>query len=85
MRTGDCVRIEAVLRSIPLVDHQYRVAFWVDYGVSASAVDVADLTVSPIQASAAYAPYGPQARGLVEFKTECSVQQYREHSLMPTG
>ena len=85
MRTGDCVRIEAVLRSIPLVDHQYRVALWVDYGVSASVVDVAELTVSPIQASALYAPYGPQARGLVEFKTECSVQQYREHSLMPTG
>ena len=85
MRTGDCVRIEAVLRSIPLVDHQYRVALWVDYGVSASVVDVAELTVSPIQASGLYAPYGPQARGLVEFKTECSVQQYREHSLMPTG
>ena len=85
MRTGDCVRIEALLRSIPLVDHQYRVALWVDYGVSASVVDVAALTVSPIQASGLYAPYGPQARGLVEFKTECSVQQYREHSLMPTG
>jgi ABC-type polysaccharide/polyol phosphate transport system ATPase subunit len=85
MRTGDCVRIEALVRSIPLVDHQYRVAFWVDYGVSASVVDVADLTVVPIQANALYAPYGPQARGLVEFKTECSVQQYREHSLMPTG
>ena len=85
MRTGDCVRIEAVLRSIPLVDHQYRVALWVDYGVSASVVDIADFTVSPIQANALYAPYRPQARGLVEFKTECSVQQYREHSLMPTG
>ena len=57
MRTGDCVRIEAVLRSIPLVDHQYRVALWVDYGVSASVVDVANLTVSPIQATALYAPY----------------------------
>src|SRR5262245_18182327 len=61
MRTGDCVRIEAVLRSIPLVDHQYRVALWVDYGASASVVDVAHFTVSPIQASGLYAPYPAQA------------------------
>jgi homopolymeric O-antigen transport system ATP-binding protein len=86
MRTGDCVRIDAVLRSIPLVDHQYRVALWIDYGVSASVVDIANFTVlPPIQENALYAPYSAQARGLVEFKTECSLQQYREHSLMPTG
>jgi len=85
MRTGDRVRIEAVLRSIPLVDHQYRVALWVDAGASASVVDVANFTVLPIQANALYAPYPAQARGLVEFKTECSLQQYRDDSLMPTG
>src|SRR5262249_11331481 len=59
MRTGDCVRIEAVVRSIPLVDHQYRVALWVDWGTSASVVDVAALTILPIQRNGLYAPYGP--------------------------
>jgi homopolymeric O-antigen transport system ATP-binding protein len=85
MSTGDCVRIKAVLRSIPLVDQQYRVALWVVWGTSASVVDVATLTISPKQANALYAPYPPSARGLVEFKTECSAQQYREPSLIATG
>jgi len=85
MRTGDSARIEAVLRSIPLVDHQYRVALWVDWGVSASVVDIADLTISPAQTNELYAPYPASARGLVEFKTECSLKQYREYSLIATG
>jgi homopolymeric O-antigen transport system ATP-binding protein len=84
MRAGDRVQIDAVLRSIPLVEHQYRVALWVDAGASASVVDVASFTVLPIQADALYAPYPAQARGLVEFKTECSLQQY-PHSLVATG
>jgi lipopolysaccharide transport system ATP-binding protein len=85
MRTGDLVKIEAVLRSIPLVDHQYRVALWVDCGVSASTVDVADLTIAPAHANDLYAPYPPQARGWVTFKTECSAQHHREPSLIATG
>jgi lipopolysaccharide transport system ATP-binding protein len=85
MKAGDCVGIEAILRSIPLVDHQYRVALWVDWGASASVVDVFNLTISPGQPKGLYAPYPPQARGLVEFKTECSAQQYRELSSIATG
>src|SRR5262249_12372483 len=85
MSTGDCVRIRAVLRSIPLVDQQYRVALWVVWGTSASVVDVANLTISPKQVSTLYAPYPASARGLVEFKTECSAQKYRESSLVAAG
>jgi len=68
-----------------LVDHQYRVALWVDWGVSASVVDIADLTISPAQTNELYAPYPASAWGLVEFKTECSLKQYREYSLIATG
>ena len=86
MSTSDLVQIEAVLRSIPLVDHQYRIALWVNWGISASIVDVAELTIAPAGSTALYAPYPAQARGLVEFKTECSARQYqREPFLIATG
>ena len=82
MKAGDNVRFEAVLRSIPLVDRQYRVALYIDAGVFAADVDVAILTVSPGQKSSAYATQLPQARGWVEFSTECSARHYQKPSLV---
>ena len=31
MKTNDCLRIEGLLRSIPLVERQYRIALWLDF------------------------------------------------------
>ena len=82
MKAGDNLRFEAVLRSIPLVDRQYRIALYIDAGVFAADADVAILTVSPGQKSSAYATQLPQARGWVEFSTECSARHYQKPSLV---
>jgi lipopolysaccharide transport system ATP-binding protein len=72
MKAGECLRIEGVVKSIPLVERQYRVGLWIDSGPFVGELkDLVDLTVAPAMAKNTYAPVGPQYRGWVEFKTEC--------------
>jgi lipopolysaccharide transport system ATP-binding protein len=72
MKAGECLRIEGVVQSIPLVERQYRVGLWIDSGPFVGELkDLVDLTVAPAMAKNTYAPVGPQYRGWVEFKTEC--------------
>jgi lipopolysaccharide transport system ATP-binding protein len=72
MQAGERLRIEGVVRSIPLVERQYRVGLWIDSGPFVGELkDLVDLTVAPATAKSIYAPVGPQYRGWVEFKTEC--------------
>ena len=83
MKTGDCLRIEGLLRSIPLVERQYRIALWIDSGEFVGEVtDLADLTVAPAVASSLYTPSAPQYRGWVEFNTECSARLGQEQALI---
>jgi lipopolysaccharide transport system ATP-binding protein len=82
MRTDDCLQIQGVLRSIPLVERQYRVALWIDSGVFLGEItDVVDLTVAPAAKRDGYVPPRPEVRGWVDFRTDCSSHLYQEPSL----
>jgi lipopolysaccharide transport system ATP-binding protein len=76
MKSGDFLRIEGLLRSIPLVENHYRVSAWIDSGAFVGEVlDLAELRVSPAGGNTLYTPYRPEVRGWVEFKPElCSTQ-----------
>jgi hypothetical protein len=79
LRNGDCLRIQGVLRSIPLVERQYRVALWIDSGSFLGEIpDVIDLTVAPAARRDDYVPPRPEVRGWVDFKTECSCRLHQE-------
>jgi lipopolysaccharide transport system ATP-binding protein len=81
MSAGDRLRVEGTLRSIPLVDRQYRVGLYINSGVFVGNVtDLADLTVCPNIGKHPYARYEPQHRGWVEFRAECSSSIYHEQA-----
>jgi lipopolysaccharide transport system ATP-binding protein len=77
MNEGDGLHIESILKSIPLVDRQYRIALYIDAATFAAEIDVAQLTVSPGQRLSSYATHQPQARGWIEFKSECTASKYK--------
>jgi lipopolysaccharide transport system ATP-binding protein len=82
MESGDLLRIEGLLRAIPLVENHYRVSAWIDSGVFVGELaDLVELRVSPATAYASYVPHRPEVRGWVEFKTELSSKSYRESVL----
>jgi lipopolysaccharide transport system ATP-binding protein len=79
MEDGDFLRIEGVLREIPLVENHYRVSAWIDSGPFVGELtDLVELRVSPATRETWYTPYRPQVRGWVEFKTELSSRPYRK-------
>jgi hypothetical protein len=70
MTSGECLRIEADLRSIPLVENQYLVSLWIDSSSFVGEVtDLPALRVSPQGSNSLYVPYRPEVRGLVEFES----------------
>jgi lipopolysaccharide transport system ATP-binding protein len=72
MSAGDRLHIEGVVRSIPLVDRQYKIGMYIDSGAFVGDVpNLLVLTVSPAERHNAYTPYAPHARGSVEFETNC--------------
>jgi hypothetical protein len=72
MQQGESLKVTGVVRSIPLVERQYRIALWLDSGPFVGELkDLIDLTVAPATTKGPYAPVGPQYRGWVDFKTEC--------------
>ena len=84
MRAGERLRIEGLIRSIPLVERQYRIGLWINSGAFVGEVqELADLTVSPAMVTGQYARAAPEHRGWVEFKTECSARLYPDSSLVP--
>jgi lipopolysaccharide transport system ATP-binding protein len=79
MKSGEVLRIEGNLRSIPLVENHYRVSAWIDSGAFVGEVpDLAELRVSPAGGNTLYTPYRPEVRGWVEFKAELSSRQCEE-------
>jgi len=73
MRAGELLKIAGRLRSIPLVENQYRINAWVDSGgFVGELVDLASLRVAPASGNAAYSPFQPEVRGWVEFNSELS-------------
>jgi lipopolysaccharide transport system ATP-binding protein len=81
MKSGELLRIEGVLRSVPLVENDYRVSAWIDSGAFVGEVpDVAELRVSPARGNTLYTPHRPAVRGWVEFKTELSSGQCQERA-----
>jgi len=73
MRTGDRLRVQGMLRSIPLVERHYRVGLWIDSGeFTGEVADLVNLTVSSAVRGGLYAPARPEVRGWIEFQTECS-------------
>jgi lipopolysaccharide transport system ATP-binding protein len=83
MKSGDRLQIEGLLRSIPLVERQYRFNLWIASGAFVGEVtDLADITVSPAVENSSYTPSAPEHRGWVEFNTECSARLRQEPSLI---
>ena len=79
MKGGDFLRIEGLLREIPLVENHYRVSAWIDSGAFVGKLtDLVELRVSPATGYTSYAPYRAEVRGWVEFKTELSSKPYQE-------
>src|SRR5262245_26104764 len=79
LKSGDVLRIEGLLRSIPLVENHYRVNAWIDSGAFVGELaDLVELRISPATGHTLYAPYRPEVRGWVEFKTELSSRPYQE-------
>jgi hypothetical protein len=73
LKADDCLQIQGVLQSIPLVERQYRVALWIDSGVFIGELtEMIDLTVAPALRREGYVPPRPEVRGWVDFKTKCS-------------
>ena len=68
-RTGDTLRIEVRIPSIPLVDRQYRIGMYINSGAFVGVVpDLATLIVCPAVERSYYAKYPPEQRGWVELK-----------------
>ncbi len=79
MKAGECLRINGLLRSVPLVEHQYRINLYIDSGAFVGETDeLVVLTVSPTEEKSAYARYAPRYRGWVEFETEFAARIDRE-------
>jgi lipopolysaccharide transport system ATP-binding protein len=79
MKSGDFLRIEGLLQSIPLVENHYRVNAWIDSGAFVGELaDLVELRISPATGDTLYPPYRPEVRGWVEFKTELSSRSYQE-------
>jgi lipopolysaccharide transport system ATP-binding protein len=79
MEAGECLRIEAQLRSIPLVENQYVISLWIDSSSFVGEVsDFAELTVTPHQSNLLYSPYRPEVRGWVEFDSEIRSTRFEE-------
>jgi lipopolysaccharide transport system ATP-binding protein len=73
MVAGDRLQINGILRSVPLVEKQYRVALWVDSGAFIGELtDVVDLIVAPRTKNEGHVPPRPEVRGWVAFDTKCS-------------
>ena len=82
MRNGDCLKIRAVVHSMPLVERRYRVALWIDSGAFVGEIEeVFELIVAPAAVREGYVPPRPEVRGWVDFKTESSSKLQREASL----
>ena len=82
MRSGELLRIDALLRSIRLVENQYVISAWIDTGAFIGEVPgLAELTVAPGPANTPYAPYRPELRGFVEIETELRSARFQEPRL----
>jgi lipopolysaccharide transport system ATP-binding protein len=85
MKSGEVLRIEGTLRSIPLVENHYRVSAWIDSGAFVGEVpDLVELRVLPARAKTLYTPYRPEVRGWVEFKAELASRQCQERVIDST-
>ena len=85
MKSGEVLRIEGTLRSIPLVENHYRVSAWIDSGAFVGEVPgLAELRVLPAPAKTSYTPYRPEVRGWVEFKAELASRQCQKRALDST-
>ena len=83
MKAAEGLRIECLIRSIPLVERQYRMGIYINSGTFVGEVsDLVELTVSPDIGNGLYSRYTPQFRGWVEFNAECSSRLSQEHSLI---
>ena len=61
MKAGECLQINGLLRSVPLVEHQYRVNLYVDSGAFIGETDeLVALTVSPTEEKSAYTRSAPR-------------------------
>ena len=79
MKAGECLRINGLLRSVPLVEHRYKINLYIDSGVFVGETDeLVALTVSPTEEKSAYARYAPRYRGWLEFETEFAARIDRE-------
>jgi ABC-type polysaccharide/polyol phosphate transport system ATPase subunit len=75
LKADDCLRIKGTLRSIPLVEREYRVSLWIDSTTFVGEIpNVADLIISPSPAKTICPPFAAQYRGWIEFETKCSGQ-----------
>jgi lipopolysaccharide transport system ATP-binding protein len=83
LKAGECLRINGLLRSVPLVEHQYRINLYVDSGAFVGETDeLVTLAVSPTEKKSSYARYAPRYRGWVEFETEFAARIDREFLLV---
>jgi lipopolysaccharide transport system ATP-binding protein len=72
---GICLRIKGRVQSMPLVENYYCVGLYINSGTFVGDVlDLDRLTVLPACANGSYAQYPAEARGWVEFQSECSCQ-----------
>ena len=85
MKSGDSLQMEILLKSIPLVERQYRVSIYINSGAFVGEIaDIAELTVYPVTEGDLFARYPAGARGWVEFKTECACVLNPLRSMLPT-
>ena len=83
MEAGDALEVETIIRSLPLVDRQYRISLYINSGAFVGIVsDLADLTVAPAPLARSYSQYPPEYRGWVELKVESSSLLHRKSSLI---
>ncbi len=86
IKTGERLRIEGLIQSIPLVERQYRIGLWINSGAFVGEVqELANLTVSPAVVPGQYVRAAPEYRGWVEFKTECSARVSQDQLASATG
>ena len=84
MRAGDCLRIEGIVNSIPLVNRHYRVGLSINTeSYVGEIMDLANLTVAPGEVSA-HSHYAPEYRGWIEFNGKFTSKLSRAKSAIIT-
>jgi lipopolysaccharide transport system ATP-binding protein len=82
LRAGQSLQIDGVLRSLPLVERNYRISLWIDSGeFTGEIADKIDLIVAPAKPVDGYVPPRPEVRGWIHFNTDCSCRLYGIPSL----